>query len=87
MYWDHFDILEAHFAFYSDYHSGQWSQFYRRLCHILNVIKFKPGPSFNGYRSLSENGKAIYDQLCEKHGETNYERIDLEELELEESCS
>lgn len=83
--WERFDIVEAHYAFYCDYHSGQFSYFYRRLCHILNKLEFKPGPMFNGYRSLSENGKAIYDALCFLHGETNYEAMDLEELELEAS--
>ena len=60
-----FDIVEAHYAFYEEHHSGQSSDFYRRLCHIETY--FKPGAAWKGFRSLSSNGAAIYFDLCNKH--------------------
>ncbi len=58
---DRFDIVAAHYAFYCDYHSGQWSKFYRRLCRIRQY--FNPGAMWKGYKSLSEEGKYIYRSL------------------------
>lgn len=62
MYWDRFDIIEAHYAYYTENHGGLWSPEYRRLCRIGEY--FKPGLGRNGYQSLTENGKAIYDNLA-----------------------
>ena len=66
MYWDRFDIVEAHYAFCIDWHSGQWSDLYARQCRISEY--FNPSPMFRGYDSLSENGQEIYDKLKETHG-------------------
>ena len=63
-YFDRFDVVEAHYAFCSDWHSGQFSDLYQRLCRIQRY--FKPGLLWRGYQSLSDNGKAIYDQLQEQ---------------------
>ena len=60
MYWDRFDIVEAHYLFCRDWHSGQWSDLYARMCRIQKY--FTPG-TFLEYESLTENGKAIYDKL------------------------
>ncbi len=60
MYWDRFDIVEAHYLYCSEWHSGQWSDLYAKMCRIQGY--FKPGMSL-GYESLSENGKVIYDNL------------------------
>ena len=65
MYFDRFDIVEAHFAFYADNWSGQFCPFYIRQCRIRDY--FNPGPCFEGFESLSENGKAIYEQLVDRH--------------------
>ena len=62
MYWDRWDIVSAYYAYYSDGHAGQGSYEYGRLCRIGRY--FKPGPYFDGYASLTENGEAIYDQLA-----------------------
>mgnify|MGYP003130327147 CR=1 FL=1 len=62
---DRFDIVEAHYAFYEEHHSGQASDFYRRLCHIGTY--FKPSPMWKGFESLTNNAKAIYFDLCNKH--------------------
>ena len=61
MYFDRLDIVEAHYAYAADWHSGQWSSLYRRLCRIAR--RYTPGPLFRGYQSLSENAQAIYRRL------------------------
>jgi hypothetical protein len=61
MYFDRFDIVSAHYAFCIDYHNGQFSDLYAKLCRIGNY--FSPSMSWNGYESLTDNGKAIYDNL------------------------
>ena len=53
------DICEAYFAFCQDYHEGQFSEKYARLCSN----PWNPGPLWEGYDSLSENAKDIYDAL------------------------
>jgi len=65
MYYDKFDIIEAHYAFYVDYHSGQWSDFYARQCKIRKY--FTPSKVWRGYESLTDNGKDIYNQLVVKN--------------------
>jgi len=61
------DIIEAYYAFFTDYHSGQWSREYQRLCKIGTY--FTPGAGWQGFESLSEDGKNIYNRL-EGHYET-----------------
>jgi hypothetical protein len=61
MYFDRFDIVSAHYAFCADYHDGQFSDLYVKLCRIGTY--FSPGLSWNGYESLTDNGKVIYDNL------------------------
>ena len=68
MYFDRFDIIQAYYAFYSDYHQGQSSYYYSRMCKILNY--YTPSPLFNGYDSLSDNAKFIYDDLVYKNQQT-----------------
>lgn len=65
MNWDRFDIVEAHYAFYTDYHGGQNSPEYARLCRISRY--FRPGALFRGFASLSENAQEIYRALEVKH--------------------
>ncbi len=62
-----FDYFEALYAFASDYHSGQNSPGYRILSRVSRF--FKPSPMFKGYDSLTEEGKAIYDDLKAKYAE------------------
>jgi hypothetical protein len=61
MYFDRFDILAAYYLFGAECHSGQFSRIYKYTGRALNC-GFKPGPIFS-YRSLSDNAKAIYDNL------------------------
>ncbi len=63
--WNRFDIAEAHLAFCDDYHTGMWSDLYKRSCRIRRYLH--PGAFWRGFASLSENGKAIYRQLKSKH--------------------
>jgi hypothetical protein len=65
-YFDRYDIVEAHYAFATDWHGGQASELYRKQCRISRY--FNPGYHWDGYESLSDNGKAIYDELCERNG-------------------
>jgi hypothetical protein len=62
MEWNRFDIVEAHYAFAVDYHEGQRSALYARQCRISQY--FTPGATWQGYDSLSENGREIYEQLA-----------------------
>lgn len=62
MYFDRFDIVEAHYLYACDYHEGQWSELYARIGRILTKLRFRPRPSLN-YETLSENAQVIYDNL------------------------
>lgn len=66
MFFDRFDIVEAHYAFACDYHSGQWSELYAKLSRISKY--FTPSPLWRGFESLSENAQEIYNNLVAKHG-------------------
>lgn len=66
MYFDRFDIVEAYYAFACDYHSGISSDLYKMSCRISKY--FNPSPMWNGFESLSENGKEIYHNLVTKYG-------------------
>ena len=66
MYFDRFDIMEAHYMFYSQYHEGQFSDGYRKLSLIQQVYR----PSLYGWcneNDLNENARAIYDNLVAKY--------------------
>lgn len=60
MYFDTFDVLEAHYLFLSLWHEGQFSDKYRRLSRLTGY--FRPRPSLR-LTSLTPNGKAIYSVL------------------------
>jgi len=63
MYFDRFDIVSAYYVFFVQYHEGQWSDKYRRLCKIQSY--FKPGVSVqNG--ELEDNALEIYKSLVDK---------------------
>jgi hypothetical protein len=61
MYWDRFDIAAAYYLYYCDYHSGQWSPEYARLCRILRY--FRPSPMVECLDRLSDNAQEIYHRL------------------------
>lgn len=64
-YFDRFDIVEAHYTYCIDYHDGQWSDLYARQCRISEY--YTPGCLYNGYQSLSDNGKEIYDNIVKRN--------------------
>lgn len=71
--YDRFDICEAYLAVEQDWNSGGWLRERpsnaRRMESTdvqLHRIGFKPGAAWNGWVSLSENGREIYDMLCER---------------------
>jgi hypothetical protein len=80
MYFDRFDIVEAHYWFASDYHGGQFSELYSRLCRIGRY--FKPGACQCG--PSSENACRIYNALEEKlgHKRTHYKMLPSGEARL-----
>ncbi len=67
MEFNRFDILQAYYLYGSEYHSGQGSKEYAYIGRVLNT-GFQPGAWGMSYDSLSDNGKAIYDNLVAKRG-------------------
>jgi hypothetical protein len=72
---DRFDICEAHLALEWDWHADGWLKERpsnrRRMASTdvqLHRMGFKPGAGFQGFESLSENGKEIYHELESRYG-------------------
>ena len=69
---DRFQIVLAHYIFCMDYHNGQGSKEYKRMCKITSY--FSPG-----YKGLDLGNKEnelaleIYNALCKKHGYKSFE--------------
>lgn len=59
MFWDRFDIVDAHYWFAVNYHEGQGSALYERQCRISAY--YSPSPLANGPQS--ENAREIYEEL------------------------
>lgn len=64
MYFDRFDIVQAYYAWLCNHHEGLGSYKYMRLCKVQEY--FTPGVVWYGYASLTENGQAIYRNLCDR---------------------
>ena len=64
MYYDRFDIVEAHYWWNADHHEGQWSPGYARLSRIGHY--FQPSPLASG--PSAGNAQEIYDALCVRDG-------------------
>ena len=62
MMWDRFDICEAWYAFSVDHHRGQFSPEYA-IMGRLQRMGYRAGFGGVTYDALTENGKAIYDNL------------------------
>ena len=73
MYFDRFDIVEAHYWFTAHYHGGQFSDLYSRLCRIGRY--FSPGRGASG--PSTENACVIYNNLERQHGHrrTHYKML------------
>ena len=77
-YYDRFDICEAHLAMEWDYNEGGilWERESnsRRVMSTdfqLSRMGFSPGAMFNGFESLTENGREIYRELEQRYGFTS----------------
>ena len=76
-YYDTFDICEAHLAIENSWHVGgmlQERESNRRRNESTAVqlarMGFKPGAAWNGYESLTDNGRAIYRDLLTRYNLT-----------------
>jgi hypothetical protein len=65
MYADRMDFISAYYAFCAEWHDGQWSDLYSKLCRIGRY--YTPSPLDKGFKSLSDNGKEIYRALKRKY--------------------
>lgn len=63
MYFNRFDIVEAWYLALLHCHGGQNSDSYARLNKLLH--NFRPSPMLR-VSHLTENGKEIYDNACNK---------------------
>ena len=59
MYYDRFDIVQAYYFYFRDYHAGQTSKDFERLCKIKTYWK----PNRHDLEHLSDNARLIYNQL------------------------
>lgn len=73
-HFDRFDICEAYLAIEQAWHSGGWLHerpSNRRRMESTDVqlhrIGFRVSPMFNGFESLSDNGKEIYAELLTRY--------------------
>jgi hypothetical protein len=80
MYFDRWDIVEAHYWFAVHYHGGQFSELYAKQCRISRYFK----PSILSDGPSSENACVIYNNLEVKNGftATPYLVLDCGEAEL-----
>ena len=70
---DRFDIVAAHYFFCLNYHTGQRSVLYARLCRITERLRFRPAPNWHKPSDVSENCRRIYMDLVSRHNEcANY---------------
>jgi hypothetical protein len=63
---ERFDIVEAWYCYWNEHHAGQLSDGYRALCRVLKIST--PADEATRFDGLSENGQAIYRQLCLRDG-------------------
>lgn len=61
MHFNRFDIMEAYYLYFTNYHSGQSSHEYARLSK-MKLKGFKPFHNLS-FKTLTENGQEIYKQL------------------------
>lgn len=61
---DRFDVCEAHAAYWSQWHQGQWSAGYAALCRAQRLVS----GDVKRFDALSENAQSIYRQLVLSDG-------------------
>ena len=62
MYFDRFDICQAHFVFAMLWHDGMCGKIYGKFGQ-LERIKFRPNPYLSEPKDLNLNSREIYRQL------------------------
>lgn len=78
--YNRFDIVAAHYCYCVNWHSGQWSKEYSRLCKIASYSRNMPS-NLTELANFSENAVWIYLNLVEKnHSQEEYMR-EIEEYE------
>ena len=71
MHWNRFDICEAYYRFTVDFHGGKNCPIYEYFGRLVKM-NFRPSAHMCGdmrgdcRRFLTDNGKAIYDNLLRK---------------------
>jgi len=88
---DRFDYVAGAWLFWSERHSGQASDGYRRLSFYDGTLRYQPGASGGSWESLSESAQAVYRAWCERESvECEYDslRYVLEQAgwDLEDAC-
>lgn len=80
---DRFDICEAYYQLEVDYNSGGWlherpsNQRRKEATHVqLHRMKFDVGDGWQGYESLSDNGREIYHELRHRYGFDKWDNWD-----------
>ena len=66
MYFDRFDICEAHFMFAMLWHRGMNCPIYWKFAQ-LHRVGYRPSPLLSDPRDLTENAREIYRQLVVAH--------------------
>ena len=66
MYYNSFDICEAHYMFAMLWHGGTGCPIYWKFAQ-LERLRFRPSPSLCDPRDLEENAREIYRQLVVNH--------------------
>jgi hypothetical protein len=66
MYFDRFDICEAHYTFAALFHGGQWCPIYAKFAQ-LERLRFWPGAHCGNPSQLSDNAREIFRQLVIGH--------------------
>ena len=66
MYFDRFDICEAHFMFAMLFHGGMGCPIYWKFAQ-LERVGYRPSPLLSHPSDLTENAREIYRQLVVDH--------------------
>lgn len=60
---DRWDIVIGHYWYYVDFHRGQWSREYERMCRIGQYYR----PSYLANGPETEGAQMVYDALVERY--------------------
>lgn len=74
MHWNRFDIAEAYYCYFVNWHGGQWSPEYARLSKLLK--SFKPRADLS-VETLEDNGREIYESILEREQGMSIRRYTL----------